>query len=244
MIGMIKIVLLSSGAVLVLSILGVLVIIFRKIPVLLSLPERPEIILPKTSWLKRIKKKIIELKEGNLKVRLLSFIEKEVRKFRLFFLKTDNFLDSLIKKLQGKAEIWRVKSRNFLAHQQAKRLERIKTLEKIEKEEPQLLIKEVENENIQNNKQDSGRDRTKTKQQLESKEKGNNQKSEKDEESELIRLIARNPQEGRYYYQLGIFYVRQKNFEDAKKCFQQVLKLDKENEEALRRLGEIKKLED
>ena len=102
----------------------------------------------------------------------------------------------------------------------------------------------MENENIQNNKQDSGRDRTKTKQQLESKEKGNNQKSEKDEESELIRLIARNPQEGRYYYQLGIFYVRQKNFEDAKKCFQQVLKLDKENEEALRRLGEIKKLED
>ena len=243
--GTIKIVLILSELMLALGLVGILVIVLRKIPILVALPDRPEVVLPRTPILKKIRKKLLEIRESDLKVKFLSFIEKEIRKFRLFFLKTDNLLMSLIKKTQGQTEIWRVRSKNFLIRQQAKKLERIKTLEKIEREEVKELINEAKNNQAA---QSTGKKEKKDK-LVDSKEplkqtENNFLENSDEKEEELIKLIAKNPKNGEYYYQLGIFYVHQKNFQDAKKCFQQVLKLDQENEEAQRRLGEIKKLEE
>ena len=274
--GTIKIISILSELFLAFGIIGILVIIFRKIPILVSLPKRPEVVLPKTPILKKLQKKIAEIKESDLKVKFLSFIEKGIRKFRLFFLKTDNSLMLLVKKVQDRAEIWRTSSKNFLIRQQAKKLERIKTLEKIEREEVKELISETRNkthkskDNDHKSKDDkikdfylgkkrkgksifskktSGETLEEPEQRSETDIKNKNQanqawQDDADQEKKLIKLITEDPKNGEYYYQLGIFYVHQKNFQDAKKCFQQVLKLDQENEKAQRRLGEIKKLEE
>ena len=245
--GVIKIISTLSELSLAIGIIGILVIVFRKIPVLASLPKRPEVVLPKTPILKRLQKKITEIKESDLKVRFLSSIEKEIRKFRLFFLKADNLLMLLVKKVQDQAEIWRTSSRNFLIRQQAKKLERIKTLEKIEREEVKELISETKN-GIHKDKDETHKSKDEKIKDFYLKRKEGDEVDESvddaDQEEKLIKLIAKDPKNGEYYYRLGIFYVHQKNFQDAKKCFQQVLKLDQENEKAQKRLGEIKKLED
>ncbi|HHD92390.1 MAG TPA: tetratricopeptide repeat protein [Candidatus Portnoybacteria bacterium] len=274
--GTIKIISILSELFLAFGIIGILVIIFRKIPILASLPKRPEVVLPKTPILKKLQKKIAEIKESDLKVKFLFSVEKGIRKFRLFFLKTDNSLMLLVKKVQDQAEIWRTSSKNFLIRQQAKKLERIKTLEKIEREEVKELISETRNEAHNSKDEDHKSKDEKIKDfYLGKKEKNKNIFSKKtsgeilkepgqrsevdiknknqtnqawqddaDQEKRLIKLITEDPKNGEYYYQLGIFYVHQKSFQDAKKCFQQVLKLDQENEKAQRRLGEIKKLEE
>ncbi len=244
MAGTIKILLILSELMLAFGLVGISVIILRKIPVLASLPDRPEVVLPRTPILKKLQKKFIEIRESDLKIKFLSFVEKEIRKFRLFFLKADNLLMSLIKKIQGQAEIWRVRSKNFLIRQQAKKLERIRTLEKIEREEVKELISEAKNGRVVQSARKEEKSKLTASNELLKQKKNDFLEDSAEKERELIKLIAKNPKNGKYYYQLGIFYVRQKNFQDAKKCFQQVLKLDQENEEAQRRLGEIKKLEE
>lgn len=61
------------------------------------------------------------------------------------------------------------------------------------------------------------------------------------EEKKYIKTIIKNPSDVNTYRALGLLYLKQKNYKDAKASFQQILKIDSKNKEAKEKLEEIKK---
>ncbi len=51
-------------------------------------------------------------------------------------------------------------------------------------------------------------------------------KKYKDAEKILIRLVARDPQNVKFYNRLGVIYMEEENYQDAKDAFYEALKLD------------------
>ncbi|NQV13443.1 MAG: tetratricopeptide repeat protein [Parcubacteria group bacterium] len=62
-------------------------------------------------------------------------------------------------------------------------------------------------------------------------------------EKVYIEIIAKDPKNFRAYKGLGKIYKRQRNFADARKSFEQVFKIEPDEEETKKELAEIKELE-
>jgi len=60
------------------------------------------------------------------------------------------------------------------------------------------------------------------------------------EEKKYIETIVKNPHDTEAYKALGLLYLKQKNYKDAKESFRQILKIDSKNKEAKKKLKEIK----
>lgn len=61
------------------------------------------------------------------------------------------------------------------------------------------------------------------------------------EEQRYIKIIAQDPKNLFAYHKLGKLYFEQKNYDDAKAVFEQVLKIDEKNKKAKEVLKKIKK---
>ena len=98
------------------SFIGMGVIIYRKIPVLVSLV--PEEIKPKIKSLEEIKEKI--KRNGSFSLR--KFLEKTLSKFRILTLKTENKTSNLLFKLRQKS----IEEKNKFSEDYWKRVKRKK----------------------------------------------------------------------------------------------------------------------
>lgn len=58
-------------------------------------------------------------------------------------------------------------------------------------------------------------------------------------EKEWIKIIAENPKDIEAYKKLGLLYLKQENYKDARASFQQVLKINSKDKEANQRLKEL-----
>jgi tetratricopeptide (TPR) repeat protein len=61
------------------------------------------------------------------------------------------------------------------------------------------------------------------------------------EEKKFIKTIVKNPSDVNTYRALGLLYLKQKNYKDAKASFKQILKIDSKDKEAKEKLEEIEK---
>ncbi len=62
------------------------------------------------------------------------------------------------------------------------------------------------------------------------------------EEQKYIKIISQDPKNLFAYHKLGKLYFEQKNYDDAKAVFEQVLKIDEKNKKAKEILGRIEQL--
>jgi len=243
---------------------GILAIVYKKIPMLLNLPN--EAAPPKT-WRERLnglKKYPEAIKYFSYQPKVLEWLEKILRKTRLLILKTDNLFINWIARARDKSQVWTIRSRAWMEHRRLKKKEKTQMLEHLDKVEISQELEKMKQaaakdedialkEKIENVKNGSPR--------LSSGEAGNGHHAEekpeetawssnfpvsetneaaiREKEKECIDAIAENPKDVENYRTLGFLYLNQKNYNDARACFRQILKINPEDEEIERKLEEI-----
>jgi len=217
-----------------LSLVGVAVIIFRKIPLLLKLPAKPQEGQEQVYLLKALFQRIIlrlrGLRYSHYQPALAAWFEKTLRKLRLSLLKIDNLFLKLIGSSREKTQIWTVRSRAWMEQHRLKKIQKLKVLEKLDQAEIFETIQKAKEE-VKNGK---GEKKPAVEKVILSEEE-----LRQNEERNCIDMIARDPRSVEAYKRLGFLYCEQGNKEDAKNCFRQVLKLNPDDLEVISKMKEL-----
>lgn len=180
--------------ILFLSLLGILLIIGRKIPTLMKFPRQPEMVLVQQSFLKRL----FHFRISMAFIVLINWLEKLLRKSRIVFLKIDNFISQWIQKAREKSQVLTIRYQAWLAQHKIWRL-RVKN-----KEEDGMMADTL-----------------------------------KAQEQAYIKLLAQDPKNAEIYRRLGNIYLVQKNYQDARQTFEQVLILNPQDKKTKAKLEQI-----
>jgi len=200
------------------SLLGIIILVLRKIPVLLKLPSEPLANQIVVSWRERLKMKLQEFRHASLQPALTSWLEKTLRRVRLFILKIDRFFVNMIERVREKSQTMKARSRAWVEQHRLKKIEKLQVLEKLDQAEVSETIKKT---------QEAVQVSSKKKESIESEEK------------KLIEAIAKDPRDIVAYRQLGFLYLKQGNKKDAKNCFKEVLKIDPGDLAAISKMKEL-----
>lgn len=193
------------------AVIGVFVIVFRKMPYLNKLtPETHLPVMSAQTGLVNVVGDILtdlfpEFSEGfkNLKLKeygnlWLVELEKFIRRLRIVSLKMDRISDSWIKKIR-KGNISRITTQVVAEKTEIMESPVIKV-----QITPQTTIETI-----------------------------------KKEEQRLIIEIAKNPKDSRLYEALGNLYIKMNNFFDAKESFEAAIELSPHNEELQKKLSQV-----
>jgi len=187
--------------IIILSLAGIIYIVFKKVPILVKLPQEPDASLPQISWraktLDMIKDQIAH---PNYWLAFLGGLEKTLRKIRIIFLKLDTFFISLIAKSRERSKDLTLKSKSWMSERRMLKIERLKLLADL-------------------------------------------RRTPEEREEVLLRILKQNPKDVKAYKDLGLLYVEQKNLQDGKSAFEEVLKINPDDEVAKANLEEIKNIE-
>ncbi|MBU2068130.1 hypothetical protein KKE13_00935 [Patescibacteria group bacterium] len=204
------------------SLIGLVVIIYRKIPVLARLSNEEIAILNR-------KKGIFQkLKEIDFKHRLLNIIiasEKFLRRIKIIFLKIENFLSKCINFLGNRSQIMTQKSKEWIRQREMKRRKVKSTQEKIaveiNKEEKKIEPEEIE--------EDDDLPIAELKKPIK-------------EEQKWIDLIIEDPKNITAYKFLGLLYWKQHNYSDAKASLETAVKYGSKDKKVKEILKEMKNM--
>ncbi len=205
------------------SLVGLLVIIYQKIPALARLSEEEMIIL------ERRKSLIQKFREINYKQHWLNLIirlEKFLLRVKIIFLKTENLLSRWIEKLRRNSRTMTQKSREWIKQRELKRRESNNLLTD-RKESIQVKLEERE-----------------TPQPAEEDEEIPISELDKPikEEQKWIDLIVEDPKNITAYKFLGLLYWKQHNYPDAKASLEMAVKLGSRDKKVKEILVELKKM--
>jgi len=213
-----------------LSLGGIVFIVARKIPVLLKLPANaPDGQVPvffAKALAQKAGIKIKGLRYSGYQPALLAWVEKTLRKVRLWILKIDSIFVKLIGHSREKTQIWTVRSRAWMEQHRLKKIQKLQVLEKLDQVELMETIQKAKNEVAEDLKNG------KIKESLEPQ-------APKSEERMCIDLISHDPRNIEAYKRLGFHYCSQGNKDDAKNCFRQVLKLNPDDLEVVAKMKEL-----
>jgi len=234
---------------------GILVIVFRKVPTLAKLSsEKQPSLNGKLS--EEIKTRLSGLKYSNFLPVFLSQLEKSLRKFRLAILKIDNLFVSWIKQARDKSDTWTIRSRAWMEHRRLKKKEETQMLEKLDKTEVSQTIQRIAKE-VAKDEDNAFKEKVEIVNSVEEAspmaepaavEIFEPQPEEEEiltvseEEKKYIDAIAQNPKDVESYRALCDIYFNQQSYSDARACFRQVLKLDPTDETTRAKLESIKGL--
>jgi tetratricopeptide (TPR) repeat protein len=186
--------------IIILSIGGILTIIFRKISEFKNMPaEDIQFLAQRAEKTGKISQKIKKINYHNIIQSVVVKLEKILKKLRTIALKSDNWFEQWIKILKNKEKKFKAKAR--FSKKQLK-------IQQAEKEYP---------------KKKEGKERFVV------------------EEKKYIETIIKNPRDVKTYRSLGLLYLAQKNYKDAKESFKQILKINSKDQEAKKKLEEIEK---
>jgi len=245
---------------------GVVFLVARKIPTLAKLSEMAP--LPADErLLEKIKIKLKEIRYSSYRPIILNWLEKNLRKIRLLFLKIDNLFVRWIKHSREKSDAWTIKSRAWMEHRRIKKREKAQLLEKLDKVEVSETLEKITKEVAKDEdkaleekiesiieNQASEEEIMKeevVKEEIKQEIKDNevamieasvNEEVPSEEEKKYIDMIAQNPKDVDAYRALGFVYLEQNNYSNARACFRRVLKKRPEDEEIKNKLEEIKGL--
>lgn len=215
---------------------GMAIIMGKKVSVLSKISEenlvRPQI------FKETLRTKIKAIKYSALRPLLFSWLEKTLRKLRVFVLKIDNIFLEMIGEARENSQTWTIRSKAWLEHRRIKKKQKLQVLEELDKAEIfEGLNKAKQQIDKEEDKAFKQKIETITK-EIEPLEMLN------EKEKELIDGIAKNPKDIEAYKELGFLYLKKKNFPDARSCFRQVLKFNQDETEIRKKLEEIVGLEE
>jgi len=211
------------------SMFGLVVIVYRKIPLLARLSDE------EISILNRKKSIIQKIQEVDYKQHRLNFIialEKFLRKIKIIFLKIENLLSKCIDFLRNHSQIMTQKSREWIKQREAKRNEIREDVEDKTKTDGSVLV-EINKEEI--DKEEKIESEILEDDDLPISEL----KKPIKEEQKWIDLIVEDPRNITAYKFLGLLYWKQHNYIDAKSSLEMATKLgckDKKVKEALKEM--------
>ncbi|NQV00914.1 MAG: hypothetical protein HQ537_02250 [Parcubacteria group bacterium] len=207
------------------SLVGLGIIIFRKIPILANLSEEEMIILARK---KGIIQKMREINYKQYWFNLMVYLEKFLRRIKIVFLKIENLLGRWINWLRGRSQIMSQKSREWIKQRDIKK----------QKMEESLLNKTKDGISIKINKEEV---ENKIEQEEDDLSISELKKPIK-EEQKWINLIIEDPKNITAYKFLGLLYWKQHNYLDAKNSLEMAVKLgskDKKVKEILKELERV-----
>ncbi|MCX6763396.1 MAG: tetratricopeptide repeat protein [Candidatus Moranbacteria bacterium] len=188
---------------------------------------------PRKSFLKKV---FSHEKKENVKGASLAVLERLTRWFRLMFLKLESRFSHWSNRIREK------RKQRFLTKEQAKAEKEKSQLAEIEKTGRESALDKLMRYKININKKE---EKPGLEPEIEIKEKDikpmisermvvPQMKAEMKDRLEelLIERIAANPRDVEAYERLGEYYMEIKNFQDAKECYKQVIKLDPLNRSA------------
>ncbi|MDO9230969.1 MAG: tetratricopeptide repeat protein [bacterium] len=191
----------------VVSLVGIIVFLVKKAPEVAKLEKEDEKIkeglnIPKKSIWSILRRKNVE-EHKDFKHKTLLFLEKITKKLKVFFLKMENMFTN-----------WGESIRNKRKAREEEHV--VRALELIEENK---FSKEIEKSEVLENTK------------IEEKEEESESKIEKKDilEKILVERIATNPKDIEAYERLGEYYFEIENWNYAKECFKQVLKLNPRN---------------
>jgi tetratricopeptide (TPR) repeat protein len=188
--------------IIVLSIAGILTIIFRKLSEFKNMPaEDIQFLAQRVKKPGKISQKIKRINYHNIIRSVVIKLEKILKKLRVIALKSDNWFEQWIKILKNKEKEFKAKAR--FSKKQVK-------IQQVAEEQPELKKEEKKERFVV-------------------------------EEKKYIETIVKNPRDVKTYRSLGLLYLAQKNYKDAKESFRQILKINSKDKEAKKKLEEIGK---
>jgi len=225
--------------------------VMKKIPTLIKLQEIQ--VAPQISLGERLRARIKGIRYSTYRPKVLEWLEKNLRKFRLLILKIDNLFVDLIKRSRERSQVWQIRSGAWREYMHLKKKEKLRVLETLDKAEVSETLEKINQEVAKD-------EDVAFKEKVETIANGSGTKIEEptplvptssqvteevpvsDEEKKYIDLIATNPKDANAYRFLGFLYLNQKNYSDARACFRRVLKFNSQDEEVKDKLNEIKGL--
>lgn len=208
------------------SLIGLAIVLFRKIPLLANLSEEEMTILS------RRKSLIQKVQEIDYKQRWLNFIiglEKFLRRVKINFLKIENLLTKWIGWLRNRSQIMTQKSREWIKQKEMRRRQKREAL--LNKQTAEISVKiDKEETNEPSSEEDAD--------QLPISEL----KKPIKEEQRWIDLIIENPKNITAYKFLGLLYWKQHSYNDAKASLEMAVKLGSKDRKVKEALEELKKL--
>jgi len=204
------------------SLIGLGIIIFRKIPILANLSEEEMIILARK---KGIIQKMREINYKQYWFNLMVYLEKFLRRIKIVFLKIENLLGKWINWLRNRSQIMSQKSREWIKQRDIKKQKMEESLSNKTKDEISIKVNKEEVENKIEQEEDD----------LSISEL----KKPIKEEQKWINLIIEDPKNITAYKFLGLLYWKQHNYLDAKNSLEMAVKLgskDKKVKEILKEL--------
>lgn len=251
----------------IVSFVGLIVVIIKKVPVLVDLSDDEiAILVNKKGYIHKFSEINFRHHFSNLIVKL----EKFLRKVKIIFLKIENLLSKLIKWLSSQSAVMTHKSREWIKHKEAKRLKnKQKIFSKIKRNSKPITPDDIQVVGNVFEKKDDVIEKSSVgsakSEEIEvdmdieedivtNQEKTYKPRFEKDplplselgkptkEEQKLINLIVENPKNITAYKLLGFLYWKQHNYVDAKSSLEMAVKLgscDKKVNDTIFKLREM-----
>lgn len=166
------------------------------------------------------------LRLEKIKYLVLQFLEKNLRKIKVWLMKIENIAADLTKKIGEKAK-------NFNKTEQNNN--NSTSQETQQSSTPEPLPTEQQNQKIENPNKTNLESSKLNYLNIEQK------KEFIEQEKEFIYRIAKNPGDIKSYLLLGNLYLNFKNYDDAAQSFRQIIKIDPNNKEAKDGLRKIEK---
>jgi len=215
-----------------LCLLGLAIIVYRKISALAKLSEEEIIILSRKKGLAD------RVKEVNYKQHWLNFmvsLEKLLMRVKIVFLKIENILGKWIAGLRGNSKVMAQKSRDWIRQKETKRREKQDKLNG-KKTSDEIILK------INKKTESDSREKEISKEELSEEISLEDLNKPIEEEQKWIDLIVENPKNITAYKFLGLFYWKQHNYPDAKASLEMAVKLGSKDKKVKEALEELKKM--
>ena len=214
------------------SVIGLVIIIYRKIPLLARLSDEEITILDRK---KGVIQKIREVDYKQYWLNSIIALEKFLRRIKIVFLKIENLLSKCIYFLRNRSQIMTQKSKEWIRHREAKRAEN-KEIVSDKTEEP-IFVKV--------NKKDLPVSQEKTEPEIIEEDDDlpiSELKKPIKEEQKWIDLIVEDPKNITAYKFLGLLYWKQHNYSDAKASLEMAIKLGSKDKRVKQALKEIRSM--
>jgi len=222
----------------ILSLVGLGAIIYRKIPLLARLSDEEMIILDRK---KGVVQKIKEVDYKHHGFNLIVALEKFLRRVKIVFLKIENFLSKCINFLGNRSQIMTQKSREWIRQREEKR-------RKVKKDKPARPLRRSADDKEKtisvkiNRKQEPKPEVVEEEKEEEDDLSISELKKPIKEEQKWIDLIVEDPKNITAYKFLGLLYWKQHNYSDAKASLEMAAKLGSKDKRVKEILKEIKKM--
>ncbi len=220
------------------SLIGLGIIVYRKIPLLARLSEEEMIILGRK---RGITQRLREINYKQHRLNLIVYLEKFLRRIKIIFLKTENLLSRWINGLRRMSQVMTQKSKEWIKQRELKRRNlrpALRRSEQAQSAKEKLSIGINEEISIQINKEEKVSQLSEESEEISIIDLNKPIK----EEQKWIDLIVENPKNITAYKFLGLLYWQQHNYIDTKASLEMAVKLGSRDKKVKEVLAELKKM--